>query len=164
MKHALCSLFIGFSALAVSLAIPQDTQAYSYCDYYTGCYHADGPDLYASEYEYSYSSYNTAYPTYSTYDSYCGSYYYDCDYDNTYYYSGTSVSPSINLSFSYTEHAAPTYSYPTYPVYYQTPVPVPVYVPTPVTKTVYTPAPVKTTAKKTKKKNDTFYVYASASF
>ncbi len=155
MKHTLCSLFIGFSALAVTLAIPQGTQAYEYCEYgYEGCYSIYEQNYYAADYTYNSYSNSTHYYDDCYYDCY------DYEYNRNHYYI-EDTAPYINLSFNYAQTTTPAYSYP---VYYQTPVPVPVYVPTPVTKTVYTPAPVKTKAKKTKKKSDTFYVYASASF
>lgn len=164
MKHTLCSLFIGFSALAITLALPQASEAYEYCDYYEGCYTTNSQNYY-SDYSYSYYGVDSGNTVQNTYGNYYDDCYYDC-YDYGYtrdYYYVEDRSPLVNLSFNYAQTTTtPTYSYP---VYYQTPVPVPVYIPTPVTKTVYTPAPVKkTTTKKTKKKSDTFYVYASASF
>lgn len=160
MKQTLCSLFIGFSALAVSLAVPQGADAYTYCEYEDDCYFYENTALYYNE-QYTYP--DTALQSTSTYDAYCDEYYDGVDcyhyvYDRDVYTSQSA--PAIQFNFpTYTQVTSPTYSYPVY---------TPVYVPTPITQTVQVPV-TKTVTKtvyvpSTKKKKTGFTVTYSRGY
>ncbi len=168
MKQTLCSLFIGFSALAVSLAVPHGADAYVYCEYEDDCYfYTDAATYYPEEQAYAEQYYGSNYgsasvESTSAYESFCDEYYDGVDcyhyvYDRDVY--ATQSAPSIQFNFpTYTQAATPTYTYPVYtPVYVPTPVPVQQRVEVPVTKTVtktvYVPS-------KTKKKSGFTVTYS----
>jgi hypothetical protein len=147
MKQTLCSLFIGFSALAVSLAVPYGADAYTYCEYEDDCYfYTDAATYYPDESayvgQYYYGNYgNASVESTSAYQGYCDEYddgvdCYHYMYDRDVY--ATQPAPSIQFNVPiYTQAAAPTYTYPVYtPIYVPTPVPVQQRVEVPVTKTV----------------------------
>ncbi|MFM2414632.1 MAG: hypothetical protein RI911_325 [Candidatus Parcubacteria bacterium] len=152
MKQTLCSLFIGISVLAVSLALPRGADAFTYCEYEDDCYFYEGENSYYGEAYYG-NYVNTQ--TQSTYDRYCEEYYdgVDCYH---YLYDRDVVqheASEVQVVFpTYTTYAQSTpvqnYTYPVYtPVYVPTPVPVQQRVEVPVTKTVtktvYVPSKTK---------------------
>lgn len=148
MKQTICSLFIGFSALTISLAVPQGADAYVHCTYESECYFYDAEEPSFAYDEYYYASASTDVESTATYDGFCDEYndgadcyhyVYERDYvyDRDVYATHTE-SNAIQLSFpTYTQTTPTSYSYPVY---------TPVYVPTPVTQTVHVPV-TKTVAK-----------------